>query len=208
MPEGFRIASMVPGLPERVYSAWLDSGAHSAFTGKTAKIDPTIGGKFTTLDGYAHGRTVDLLPGRRIVQTWRTKEFPTAARDSRLEIQFESADGATRLTILHSLLPEGQGGRCQKTWQDRYFAPMRGYFGGLSFAGPPRTPATAAAKVAGPAARPGAARRPPPAKKPPPPARKPAPKKKKPALKRPPARKAPKKAAARRPAKRKTARRR
>jgi len=140
MPEAFRIASMVPGLPERVYSAWLDSGAHSAFTGKTAKIDPTIGGKFSTLDGFAHGRTVDLLPGRRIVQIWRTKEFPAAARDSRVEIQLESADGATRLTILHSLLPEGQGARCQKVWQDRYFSPMRGYFGGLEW---PVAPAAA-----------------------------------------------------------------
>jgi len=53
MPDAFRITSMVPGLPERIYAAWLDSGAHTAFTGKTAKIDPTIGGKFIALDGYA-----------------------------------------------------------------------------------------------------------------------------------------------------------
>jgi uncharacterized protein YndB with AHSA1/START domain len=132
MPDAFRITSMVPGLPERVYAAWLDSGAHTAFTGKTAKIDPSIGGKFVALDGYIHGRTVELLPGRRIVQTWRTKEFPHSAHDSRLEIQFESAEGATRVTILHSLLPEGQGERYKKVWTDRYFYPIRGYFGRLA----------------------------------------------------------------------------
>jgi uncharacterized protein YndB with AHSA1/START domain len=131
MPDAFRITSMVPGLPERVYSAWLDSGAHAAFTGATAKIDPTIGGKFTVLDGTVQGRTVELLPGRRIVQTWRAKEFPRESRDSRLEIQFEGAEGSTRVTIMHSLLPPGHGERQKQAWILRYFQPMRNYFGRL-----------------------------------------------------------------------------
>jgi uncharacterized protein YndB with AHSA1/START domain len=136
MPDAFRITSMVPGLPERVYSAWLDSGAHAAFTGASAKIDPTIGGKFAVLDGTVQGRTVELLPGRRIVQTWRAKEFPNGSRDSRLEIQFEGAEGSTRVTIMHSLLPPGQGERQKQTWIARYFQPMRAYFGRL-IGGPP-----------------------------------------------------------------------
>jgi uncharacterized protein YndB with AHSA1/START domain len=172
MPDAFRITSMVPGLPERVYAAWLDSGAHTAFTGKTAKIDPSIGGKFVALDGYIHGRTVDLLPGRRIVQTWRTKEFPHSAHDSRLEIQFESAEGATRVTILHSHIPEGQGERYKKAWTDRYFYPMRGYFGRLAQASAPRPvtaahPAQAVTRVERPRPNkaPISSRKPPPAKK-------------------------------------------
>ncbi len=145
MPDAFRITSMVPGLPERVYAAWLDSGAHAAFTGKAAKVDPSIGGKFSVLDGYVHGRTVDLLPGRRIVQTWRTKEFPHAAPDSRLEIQFESAEGATRVTIMHSALPQGLGERYKKTWTDQYFSPMRAYFGRLALAASQPPPPSGAA---------------------------------------------------------------
>jgi uncharacterized protein YndB with AHSA1/START domain len=131
MPDAFRITSMVPGLPERVYSAWLDSSAHAAFTGAAAKIDPSIGGKFSVLDGSVYGRTVELLPGRRIVQTWRAREFPNASGDSRLEIQFESADGATRLTIMHSALPAGQGEHLKQAWVMRYLQPMRAYFARL-----------------------------------------------------------------------------
>jgi uncharacterized protein YndB with AHSA1/START domain len=142
---------MVPGLPERVYSAWLDSGAHAAFTGASAKIDPTIGGKFAVLDGAVQGRTVELLPGRRIVQTWRAKEFPNGSRDSRLEIQFEGAEGSTRVTIMHSLLPPGQGEKHKQTWIARYFQPMRSYFGRLLGAPPP---ASSAAQGRGPASTP------------------------------------------------------
>jgi activator of HSP90 ATPase len=121
MPDAFRLTSTIPGLPERAYSAWLDAAAHAAFTKAVAKVDPAIGGKFSTLDGYAHGRTVDLLIGRKIVQTWRTREFPPSSPDSRLEIQFEAADGATRVTILHSALPDGHGEKYKKTWMERYF---------------------------------------------------------------------------------------
>jgi uncharacterized protein YndB with AHSA1/START domain len=131
MPDAFRITSMVPGLPERVYSAWLDSHAHAAFTGASARIDPSIGGKFSVLDGSVSGRTVELLPGRRIVQTWRAKEFPSGSRDSRLEIQFEGTEGATRVTIMHSVLPPGQGERLKQAWIQRYFQPLRTYFARL-----------------------------------------------------------------------------
>jgi uncharacterized protein YndB with AHSA1/START domain len=204
MPDAFRITSMVPGLPERIYAAWLDSGAHTAFTGKTAKIDPTIGGKFIVLDGYIHGRTIELLAGRRIVQTWRAKEFPHSAHDSRLEIQFESAEGATRLTILHSLLPDGQGERYKKTWTDRYFYPMRGYFGRLAHGTAARTMRPLAPDHAAKAPKPAK-----PAKVAAPPARKPLPAKKKATAKAhsAPARKGPSKAAARRPEKKKKGRR-
>jgi uncharacterized protein YndB with AHSA1/START domain len=136
MPDAFRITSMVPGLPERVYAAWLDSAAHAAITGGTAKIDATIGGKFAVLDSHVHGRTIELLLSRRIVQTWRAKEFPGSSPDSRLEIQFENAEGATRVTIMHSGIPEGQGERYKQVWITRYFQPMKSYFGRLAHGGP------------------------------------------------------------------------
>ena len=133
--DAFRLSTLVSALPERVFSAWMDSGAHSAFTGGEAKIDPAIGGKFTAWDGYIQGRTVELLQGRRIVQIWRTKEFPSASADSRLEIQFEAAEGGTRVTVLHSNIPLGQGERYKTGWHDHYFSPMRDYFARL-LAGP------------------------------------------------------------------------
>jgi uncharacterized protein YndB with AHSA1/START domain len=133
--DAFRVSTLVSALPERVFSAWMDSGAHTAFTGGEAKIDAAIGGRFSAWDGYIQGRTVDLLQGRRIVQTWRTKEFPQASADSRLEVQFESAEGGTRITILHSNIPEGQGERYKTGWTDHYFTPMREYFARL-LAGP------------------------------------------------------------------------
>jgi uncharacterized protein YndB with AHSA1/START domain len=150
--DAFRVSTLVSALPERVFSAWMDSGAHTAFTGGEAKIDPAVGGRFTAWDGYIQGRTVEFLAGRRLVQTWRTKEFPQGSADSRLEVQFESAEGGTRVTILHSNIPEGQGERYKTGWADHYFIPMREYFARL-LAGPDvpigkKKPGAPAAKAA------------------------------------------------------------
>jgi uncharacterized protein YndB with AHSA1/START domain len=116
------------GKPETVYRAWLDSNEHSGFTGAAATLDPRVGGQFTAWDGYIEGTFVELDPGRRIAQRWRTTEFPAGSPDSLVEITFEAVEGGTRLTLHHSEIPEGQGPIYEKGWQDFYFAPMREYF--------------------------------------------------------------------------------
>jgi activator of HSP90 ATPase len=116
---------------ERLYGAWLDSAAHSAFTGSPAQIDPQIGGRFSAWGGYIEGTTLELEPYRRIVQTWRTTEFPEGSADSRLEVLLEEAGlGQTRLTLLHSEIPEGQGQGYLQGWEEFYFQPMLANFSG------------------------------------------------------------------------------
>jgi activator of HSP90 ATPase len=63
------------------------------------------------------------------VQAWRTTEFPKGSPDSRVEIILETIDGGTKLTLLHSNIPEGQADDYKKGWQEFYFDPMKEYFG-------------------------------------------------------------------------------
>ena len=86
MTESFEVSATFPAPPRRVYQAWLSSDEHTAFTGGEAEVDPREGGKFTAWDGYIEGVTVELEPYRRIVQTWRTSDFPDGSGDSRLEV--------------------------------------------------------------------------------------------------------------------------
>jgi uncharacterized protein YndB with AHSA1/START domain len=118
----------IPGTPEAIYRAWLDSREHSGFTGAEASLEARVGGHFTAWDGYIEGTIVELDPGRRIVQRWRTTEFPAESPDSLVEITFEAVEGGTRVSLAHSEIPQGQGPSYEKGWQDFYFAPMREYF--------------------------------------------------------------------------------
>jgi uncharacterized protein YndB with AHSA1/START domain len=138
-----RVTAVIPASPENIYRAWLDGNEHSAFTGSRATVDPH--GRFTAWDGYIQGTTVDRHPGRRIVQTWRTTEFPKGSSDSRLEIQLERVADGTRMTLIHTDIPEGQGEQYKTGWNTKYFVPMKAYFGKYLKPEPARKPAPRAA---------------------------------------------------------------
>jgi uncharacterized protein YndB with AHSA1/START domain len=128
MSEAFEISTVLPAPPDRVYAAWLSSDQHAAMTGGSADIDPRVGGKHSAWDGYITGTTLELDPSRRIVQSWRTAEFPADSADSRLEIVLDLAGVGTRLTLNHSDIPDGQGASYQSGWVENYFEPMKNYF--------------------------------------------------------------------------------
>jgi activator of HSP90 ATPase len=130
--DSFEMSTILPVDPDRLYHAWLNSGEHSRFTGSPAEIEPIVGGKFQAWDGYIFGKTIQLEHMQRIVQSWRTTEFPEESPDSRLEIRFEAVDGGTKITLIHTDIPEGQGEDYKKGWEDFYFTPMRAYYNEVS----------------------------------------------------------------------------
>jgi len=87
-----------------------------------------VGGAFSAWDGYIFGSTLDLTPNQRIVQAWRTSEFPDEAPDSHVEILLEEMDGGTKITIIHSDMPDGQVDSYRQGWDDFYFKPMKKFF--------------------------------------------------------------------------------
>jgi uncharacterized protein YndB with AHSA1/START domain len=128
--ETFTVSDLIPASAERIYAAWLDGKEHAAMTGGGATGEGRVGGAFTAWDGYIRGTNVELVPGRRIVQSWRSNDFPDGAADSQVEIKLDPADGGTRITLVHSNVPEGQGADYEKGWREHYFVPMRKYFTG------------------------------------------------------------------------------
>jgi len=123
-----RVSAIIPAPPERVYAAWLDSREHSAITRSTATVEPWVGGRHSAWGGSIRGTTLDLQPGRRIVQSWYASDFPAGSEDSRLEVLFEPVPDGTLITINHTGLPSGRGHRYEDGWKDYYLDHMRDYF--------------------------------------------------------------------------------
>ena len=128
MKTEFTVSTNLPASPEKIFRSWLSSEGHSAMTGSTAKVEPRVGGKFTAWDGYITGKTLELKPYSRIVQAWRTSEFPDQSPDSRLEILLEAVKDGTKLTLIHSNIPDDQADSYEGGWDDNYFKPMKDYF--------------------------------------------------------------------------------
>jgi activator of HSP90 ATPase len=125
----FVISALIPATPHEVYAAWLSSEGHSQMTGGSASITADVGGEFEAWDGYIHGKNLELIPGKRIVQSWRTSEFNADEPDSRIEITLESVADQTKLTLNHTGLPP-HGMQYEQGWVESYFEPMKEYFEG------------------------------------------------------------------------------
>jgi activator of HSP90 ATPase len=126
--ESFKLVELFPVAPDILYNAWLDSVTHAEFIRASAEIDPRINGKFTIWDNYISGTTIELTPNKKIVQQWRTTEFPKDSPDSILELTFEPIKEGTKLTLLHKNIPYGQGDEYKSGWKENYFAPMQEFF--------------------------------------------------------------------------------
>jgi activator of HSP90 ATPase len=128
MSESIELSTMLPVRAKRLYEAWLNAEEHAAFTGDPATCEPVVGGHFTAGGDYISGTNVVLEPYRRIVQRWRTTEFPEGSPDSLLEVLLEELQDGTRLILRHSNLPAGQGEMYRQGWQQYYLEPLRAYF--------------------------------------------------------------------------------
>ena len=127
MPHDFMVSATIPAPPKAVYEAWLSSKGHTAMTGSAAKTSAKAGGKFTAWAGYIAGKNLMLVPGRRIVQAWRTSNFTAADPDSQIEVLLEKAPTGTKLTLRHTNVPDGHLSY-KSGWKSHYFEPMKSYF--------------------------------------------------------------------------------
>ena len=114
--------------PIEVYDAYMNSEEHTKFTGSAAEIDAKVGGEFTAWDGYIMGRNIELEKGKKIVQEWRTTEWPENTPPSRLEIVLKKVKVGTELSLNHTDVPDEQAEDYRKGWIDFYWDPLKKYF--------------------------------------------------------------------------------
>jgi uncharacterized protein YndB with AHSA1/START domain len=129
MTDSLNLKTTIPSATsQQVYEAWMDSRKHADFTGDQADIQPEVGGSFTIGGGYITGQNLELEPYTRIVQAWRTTEFPDTAPDSWLEVTLQDTPDGCILTLNQKKLPEDQVESYRGGWQEYYFEPLQKYF--------------------------------------------------------------------------------
>ncbi|MBI2831243.1 MAG: SRPBCC domain-containing protein [Chloroflexi bacterium] len=110
--------------PHQVYEALMDSKKHSEFTGSQAKISRKAGGKFTVYEGDIEGINIELVPDKKIVQTWRYIDWP-ADHYSRVTFSLEEVETGTRLTFVQTDVPEEHYNDISEGWREYYWRPMK-----------------------------------------------------------------------------------
>ena len=118
----------LPALPETLYSMYIDSATHSAFTGAPASVSEEPGAPFEAFGGLLTGTMLQTVKSRLIVQSWRSVNFAEKDPDSTLILAFGPEDeGEGRIDLVHLDVPENDFQGVSGGWESRYFAPWLEY---------------------------------------------------------------------------------
>ena len=110
--------------PNDVYEALMDQKKHAKFTKHKAIISRKVGGKFSAFDGYCGGVNLELVEGKKIVQSWRENDWPEN-HFSTITFTFTKTPGGTKLFFTQTGIPENREEDLKKGWKDYYWAPMK-----------------------------------------------------------------------------------
>jgi len=89
-----------------LYEALMDSKKHAAFTEAQATISRKAGGTFQAYDGYATGKNIELIPDKKIVQSWRASDWPEG-HHSLVTFEFKEKNGGDRPRVHPDRHPSG-----------------------------------------------------------------------------------------------------
>ena len=120
----------LPASPQVLFKTFLDSKKHSAMTGMPAKIGAKAGSKWSAFGGSIWGRTLMVVPGKMIVQSWRSSMFKKSDADSILVVTFSKAQGGGRIELMHVNVPVQDHKGVTNGWRDYYWKPWRAYLSG------------------------------------------------------------------------------
>src|SRR5690349_1113694 len=117
-----------PFPPAEVFELLTDGTQHAAFSNSPAQIDARPGGKFSLFDGHITGVTVELEPASRLVQDWRSSDWP-GNQMSRVSLTCEPANEGRccALALRHSGIPQEFAARVGTGWSLHYWGPMSRY---------------------------------------------------------------------------------
>ena len=110
--------------PHVIYEMLMDSKKHAKFTEAPAKISKKIGGIFTAYDGYIEGKNVELVPDKKIVQTWRGNEWPEK-HYSVVSFKLQQLGEKTKLIFTQKGVPEEHYNSIFKGWIEHYWEKMK-----------------------------------------------------------------------------------
>ncbi len=114
--------------PEEIYRAFVSSREHTEVTRSEAKCSAKVGGRFTAWDKYISGKNLELVEGKKIVQEWKTSEWPQGYEPSILKIFLKKKGGGTQLSMTQSRVPASQVDQYDKGWYESYWEPLKQYF--------------------------------------------------------------------------------
>jgi hypothetical protein len=121
------LVATFPGVsPRELYDTYMDPVEHARATGQPAKIEARVGGRLSAYGGYIDGTFLRLVPGRTIIQFWRSKDFKKSDPDAILSIELKKdEEGSARMELLFTNAPDHLESNDETGWSNAYVEAFR-----------------------------------------------------------------------------------
>ncbi|MDD5686474.1 MAG: SRPBCC domain-containing protein [Elusimicrobia bacterium] len=116
---------VIKATPNEIYEAIMDSKKHSAFTGDTAVISRKVGGRFTAFGDYINGVNLELVPDKKIVQSWHASDWDDDEYYSKITFKLARIKTGTKLNFIHEGIPSKEYNEIKQGWIDYYWKPLK-----------------------------------------------------------------------------------
>lgn len=117
---------------EEAYQTFVDPARIAAFTRSPPKVFEGAhkGGKFELFGGNVSGEYLELVPGKKVVQSWRLSQWPQG-HYSTLKIEFDQndVDHVTVMRVTWDGVPVGQEDVTKRNWTEYYVKSIKQAFG-------------------------------------------------------------------------------
>lgn len=110
--------------PHEIYEVLMDVDKHSKLTGSEVTIDRNIGSEFSVYSGDIQGINLELVPDKKIVQSWRYSDWPEG-HYSKATFSLKEVPDGTRLTFTQTGVPDKFYEDIKQGWKDYYWEPMK-----------------------------------------------------------------------------------
>ena len=117
----------LPASARELYAMYLSPRAHKAITGGKVVISARPGSKFSAFNGMLRGRMLHTVPGRLIVQAWRSSGWKKGDLDSTLILRFTSKGKKGCIELVHANVPDHDYRGVNNGWKKYYWRPWRKY---------------------------------------------------------------------------------
>jgi activator of HSP90 ATPase len=130
MPKIVKQSVTLPARAKDLYAMYLSPRAHRAITGDKVTISSRSGAKFSAFGGALRGRMLHTVPGRLIVQSWRSTHFKKGDVDSTLILRFTPKGASGRIDLVHVNVPDHDYRGVDNGWKNYYWKPWRKFLAG------------------------------------------------------------------------------
>jgi activator of HSP90 ATPase len=114
----------IKGSAQAVYEILTNAEKFSQMTGgPSAKISAEEGGAVSLFGGDIRARNVELVPGKRVVQAWRSHVWPEGVY-SIVRFELQGKGESTKLTFDQSGYPQDAHEMLNGGWPKMYWEPM------------------------------------------------------------------------------------